>query len=211
MRFHSIFVLLAVLSVCFFQVQGQDVVPFTTIKTVLESGSQYPTTNIVINDSQTYNRTLISLSIRPEWVYFNRKTYVPNFTTNSILISSYMQYWNFRQQKITGVVRWGDSTMAFISYDSIAPRDCGVPLMFGYRYQIVEVPKMVGSYTVKLVKSVPIAKQQYNAAPAGKVDRGVTAIKLSSKSMVRYDALGRKTFMTPGQQKIYKKMTFQAK
>jgi hypothetical protein len=204
-----LFSVCAILSAIFFQVQAQDVIPFTTIKTVLESGSQYPTTNIVVNDSVKYNSTLLSLAIRPEWVYYNRKTYVPDFTTNSILISSYMQYWSFRQQKITSVVRWGDTTIATIAYDSIGKGNAGgVGLSFGYRYQIVEVPKITGVYTVKLVKSAPIAKQSYTTAPQ-QIDRGVTALKLPTRSMVRYDALGRKTFMTPGQQKIFKKMTFQ--
>jgi len=186
-KFFSSFVVCAIFSAIFFQVQAHGVIPFTTIKTVLESGSQYPATNIVVNDSATYNRTLLLLRIKPEWVYYNRKTYVPYFTTNSILIPSYIQYWPFRQKKITSM---------------------GVGLSFGYRYQMVAVPKITGAYTVKLVKSAPIAKQSYATAPR-QVDRGVTALKLPTRSMVRYDALGRKTFMTPGQQKIFSKMVFQ--
>ena len=177
-KFFLSFVVCAISSASFFQVQAQGVIPFTTIKTVLESGSQYPA---------TYNRTLLLLRIKPEWVYYNRKTYVPYFTTNSILIPSYIQYWPFRQKKITSM---------------------GVGLSFGYRYQMVAVPKITGAYTVKLVKSAPIAKQSYATAPQ-QVDRGVTALKLPIRSMVRYDALGRKTFMTPGQQKIFSKMVFQ--
>jgi len=186
-KFFSSFVVCAIFSAIFFQVQAHGVIPFTTIKTVLESGSQYPATNIVVNDSATYNRTLLLLRIKPEWVYYNRKTYVPYFTTNSILIPSYIQYWPFRQKKITSM---------------------GVGLSFGYRYQMVAVPKITGAYTVKLVKSAPIAKQSYATAPR-QVDRGVTALKLPIRSMVRYDSLGRKTFMTPGQKKIFSKMVFQ--
>jgi hypothetical protein len=190
-----------------FAINAQRIVPFTTVFSMTESGSYFPTTNVVIKDRQTYDNMVRSLGVQPEWIFYNNKVYNPDFTQSNIVISSYMQSWGFQNNKITQMLRRGSDVYGYVQYDSAAPNSSGINPGFGYKYQIMETQVIYGRYSVITYKSTPIAKQ-YASTPvlAGK---GVTAIKLSTKSLVRYDALGRKTFMTPSQQKAFKKMTFQ--